>query len=214
MNYNEENKSTKEENIVKESTVNYQAEKKLYTLEDYYALPDDQRVELIDGVFHVMLAPSITHQTFCMEITNKIRNFIQKKQGKCKVLPSPVDVQLDCDDKTMVEPDVIVVCDQDKIIDRCIMGAPDFIVEVLSTSTMNKDMFLKLKKYENAGVREYWMVDAKKQRIITYFFEEDSAPVIYGIDSKIPVKIWSGELEIDFGEIQEYLKSYGNLERE
>lgn len=130
------------------------------------------------------------------------------------MLPFPVDVQLDCDDKTMVQPDVIVVCDHDKIIDRCIMGAPDFVVEILSTSTMKKDMFLKLDKYQNAGVREYWMVDAKKGRVITYFFEEDSAPVIYGMDAKIPVKIFDGELEIDFGEIQEYLKSYGNLGEE
>lgn len=84
MNYNEENKSTKEENIVKEPAANYQAEKKLYTLEDYYALPDDQRVELIDGAFYVMLAPSVTHQTFCMTITNKIFDFIQKKRENVK----------------------------------------------------------------------------------------------------------------------------------
>lgn len=221
MNYNDkedkfkkEDKSKKEENCVKERSSNYQSGKKLYTLEDYYALPDDQRAELIDGVFHFMEAPSIKHQTFCMKIMNKIYNYIEEQKGTCKVLPSPVDVQLDCDDKTMVEPDIVVICDDSKITNRCIIGAPDFVVEVLSQSTMKKDMILKLKKYQNAGVREYWLVDAKKERVITYFFEEDLASTIYGMDEKVPVKIFGGKLKIDFGEISEHLQSYGQLGEE
>ena len=71
-------------------------------------------------------------------------------------IASPIDVQLNCDDKTMVQPDVLVVCDREKVIRRCIYGAPDFIIEILSLTSRKKDMFTKLAKYKEAGVREYW----------------------------------------------------------
>ena len=76
---------------------------------------------------------------------------------------APMDVQLDCDEKTMVEPDVLIVCDRDKIVNRCVYGAPDFIIEILSNSTKKKDSVIKLNKYLNAGVREYWMIDPTKK---------------------------------------------------
>ena len=104
-------------------------------------------------------------------------------------IASPIDVQLNCDDKTMVQPDVLVVCDREKVIRRCIYGAPDFIIEILSLTSRKKDMFTKLAKYKEAGVREYWLVD----------------PLIYGFDSKVPVMIFGGECEIDFAEIYEYI---------
>ena len=88
------------------------------------------------------------------------------KKGACLPMISPIDVQLDCDDKTMVEPDVVIVCDRDKIINRCIYGVPDFIIEVLSKSTKKKDSVIKLNKYLNAGVREYWMIDPMKKKVI------------------------------------------------
>ena len=86
------------------------------------------------------------------------------------------------------------------------MGAPDFVVEILSPSTRKKDAFLKLKKYMCAGVREYWMIDLEGSRIVTYFFEDDEFPVIYGMDQKVPVRLYGGELEIDFGQISEELR--------
>ena len=177
-----------------------------YTLQDYYALPEDMRVELIDGYFFEMLSPTTGHQMVIGEIFGFIRDYIRRNKGKCIAFLSPMDVQLDCDDKTMVEPDVLIVCDRDKIIGRCIYGAPDFVVEVLSPSTRKKDITIKLEKYQKAGVREYWMVDLKKERIITCFFEEDIHPVIYGMDAEIPVKIYEGQLKIPFGEITESLE--------
>lgn len=173
-----------------------------YTLEDYYALPDDKRVELIDGYFYDMASPSTIHQIVAAEIWMQIKLYIKEKQGKCIPFIAPIDVQLDCDDKTMVEPDVLIVCDRSKIINRCIMGAPDFVVEVLSESTRRKDVVTKLEKYSKSGVREYWMVDAKKKRVVTYFFEdEDELLGIYGFEDEIPVQIYDGELKIDFKEI-------------
>ncbi len=82
-----------------------------YTLEDYYALPDDQRVELIDGVLYDMSAPYTTHQIASFEICMQLAAYINSQKGLCRALFAPVDVQLDCDDKTMLQPDVLVVCD-------------------------------------------------------------------------------------------------------
>lgn len=89
------------------------------------------------------------------------------------------------------------------------MGAPDFIIEILSDSTAKKDMILKLRKYKAAKVREYWMVDTKRRKVIVYFFEEDAQPVIYGVKDKIPVGIFGKELLIDFAQIEEELVYIG-----
>lgn len=186
---------------VAEAALVYESKKKKYTLDDYYALPDDQRVELIDGVFYDMEAPSTYHQIIGMELGFLLKSFIKEKGGSCIPFASPVDVQLDCDNKTMVQPDVLVLCDRSKLIKRCIYGAPDFIVEVLSKSTKRKDSTIKLSKYVEAGVREYWLVDIEKERVLVYFFEGDDYPTIYGRGDEIPVGIFDGELKIPMAEV-------------
>lgn len=179
-----------------------------YTIEDYYRLSDEERKELIDGTFYDMAAPSVSHQLISMDISVQIAAYIRKKRGDCLVLTAPVDVRLDKDEYTMIQPDIIILCKKEKLRRHCIMGAPDFIIEILSPSTGKKDAFLKLAKYRYAGVREYWMVDPEKKRIVTYFFEEDEFPVIYGMDRLVPVRIYNGELKLDFGEIQSTLMGF------
>ncbi len=177
-----------------------------YTLADYYALPEDQRVELIDGVFYDMTAPSTFHQILAGEAYRQISNYIQTHKGRCIPFISPVDVQLDCDDKTMVEPDVAIVCDKGKIIRRCIMGAPDFVLEVISPGTRRKDYTTKMMKYMNAGVREYWVVDPDKQMIFVYFFESESCcPGIFALDADVPVHIYDGALVINLASVLEWI---------
>ncbi len=195
-----------DENMIRETTVPYGKKQGSYTLEDYYALPDDIRVELIDGVIYDMSAPTLAHQFVGGEIFFKIKQYINGKQGNCIPFAAPVDVQLDCDDKTMVQPDVIIVCDKDKRINRCVYGAPDFVAEVLSPSTRKKDSMIKLRKYQEAGVREYWMIDLKNEKVITYFFEEDVIPVIYGAEDEVPVRIYGDDLKISMKEIFERIK--------
>lgn len=178
-----------------------------YTLENYYALPPDQRVELIDGYFFKMEAPSVVHQIVVFALGNFLRNFISEKGGSCIPFVAPTDVQLDGDEYTMIEPDVFVVCDRNKLTKKCIVGAPDLMIEVLSPSTRNKDLRTKLMKYMVAGVREYWLVDADRRSILVYRLEDLGAfPTIYGFCDKVPVGIFGDELTIDFLEIEKQLE--------
>lgn len=194
--------------VMRETPFVYSSHKKQgeYTLKDYYELPDDQRVELIDGVIYDMSSPTSAHQLITGFLYSKFVGYVADKGGSCLPMISPMDVQLDCDDKTMVQPDVIIVCDRDKVINRCVYGAPDFVLEVLSKSTRKKDMVIKLNKYMNAGVKEYWLIDPDKLRVLVYDFDQDNYPAIYGFDSKVPIAVWNNECEIDFREVYEYIR--------
>ncbi|WP_408072044.1 Uma2 family endonuclease [Butyrivibrio sp. JL13D10] len=181
-----------------------------YTIEDYYAIPEDQKVELIDGCFYDMTAPTPIHQIISSSIFYSIRSFIMENSGSCIVLYSPIDVQLDCNDKTMVQPDIIIVCDDNKIRDRSIYGAPDFVLEILSPSTRRKDMFIKSEKYCNAGVKEYWMIDPKKKVLIVYnFMEEDFTPAIVPLVGDYPMALYAGRLCISLDEISNAIDRFG-----
>jgi Uma2 family endonuclease len=169
-------------------------------------LPDDQRVELIDGYFFYMEAPSLVHQRIAGEVYRQIANFIREKQGNCIPFISPIDVQLDCDEHTMVQPDVSILCHEERMTRQCIFGAPDFVLEIISPSTKRKDSIKKLAKYENAGVREYWILDPYEKRILVYFFENEICPAIYGFDKPVPINIYNGELEIDLTEIVQWVQ--------
>lgn len=174
-----------------------------YTMEDYIALPEDLRVELIDGYFYDMAAPHGLHQAVCGYLHARLLDHVTRNKGTCYPFISPFDVQLDCDDKTVVQPDVLVMCDRGKFQRGHLFGAPDLVIEVLSPSTKRKDMVLKLRKYQNAGVREYWMVDTQKRVIIQHDLENGLSPAIYGFDAEIPVLIWEGKCRINLKEMSE-----------
>ena len=175
-----------------------------YTAEDYYTLPDEKRVELIDGVFYDMASPGSMHQILVSRIFMAFANYIDSNRGTCIPLISPMDVQLDKDDKTMLQPDVLIVCDREKFQKRIVYGAPDLVVEILSESTRNKDLLIKLNKYYNAGVREYWIVGPKNRQVIVYTFENGVEVHMYDAESVVPVDIFGGECRVDFGKIFEY----------
>lgn len=194
-------------NELKETQTSYRVKTQGdYTLEDYYEIPEDIRVELIDGIIYTMSSPTSIHQLITGYIYGRLLQYVMEKKGKCIPMISPIDVQLDCDDKTMVQPDIIVVCDKDKVVHHCVYGAPDFIIEVLSKSTKKRDAIVKLNKYMNAGVKEYWMIDPERKVVIIYDFEHEIYPTIYGFDAKIPVNIWNGECVIDFAELYKYIE--------
>lgn len=191
---------------VSEVAYNYLAKRQgEYTVEDYYQIPDERRVELIDGRIYDMAAPTSIHQILAGVLYARLLNYVMGKDGKCLPIISPIDVQLNCDNKTMVQPDVIVVCDRNKVIKRCCYGAPDLIIEIISPSSKKRDMMIKANKYMDAGVREYWIVDPDKLKVIVYNFMKDDYS-IYGFDSTIPVLIWDGDCTIDFKEVYEHVK--------
>jgi len=180
-----------------------------FTLDDYYAIPDERRVELIEGVIYDMSAPTVTHQLIAGAIFNDISNYIRKNKGRCIPMISPVNVQIKCDDKNMVQPDVFVLCDRGKFKEENIYGAPEFIVEVISPSSRRKDNFIKLLLYCEAGVQEYWLVDPKKKYVLVYDLQNEEVDMAktYTFEEKVPVGIFDGKCLIDFKEIDEYITS-------
>lgn len=193
---------TENSEIIKEALA-YDVTRK-YTVDDYYALPEDVRVELIDGTFYFMEAPGAAHQTIIGEMYYAIKRYIKSHKGNCRVFLSPIDVKLDNDNKTMVQPDLMVICDRKKVDKRRCNGAPDFLVEIVSKSSSRLDYIKKLNKYLDAGVREYWIVDPDKRTITAYRFEQDTTPINYTFSDRIPVGIWE-DCTIDFNEVEKEL---------
>lgn len=185
-----------------------------YTLEDYSALPDEERWELIDGYLIRMDSPTTEHQIILGNLYIAFRKCIDDHHAPCKVLFAPMDVQLDMDDRTIVEPDLIVLCDSEKLRKKRLFGAPDLLVEILSPSTRSKDTIWKNRKYQSAGVKEYWMVDPEKRKVLVNCFENTEGEYrsrFYDFSEKIPVGISGGECGIDFAPIlQELEELYGN----
>ena len=143
----------------------------IYTIDDIYALPDGEHAELIDGQIYYMSPPSRRHQRILSFLHLEIGTYIRNNNDSCEVYPAPFAVFLNEDDTTYVEPDISVICDTSKLNDRGCLGAPDWIIELVSPSSKYMDYFTKLMKYCNAGVREYWIVDPLKNLIITYNLE-------------------------------------------
>lgn len=143
-----------------------------YTFADYLAWGDDERIEIIHGEAIVaQAAPSPAHQEAVQQISRQIGNYLEGK--KCKVYPAPFAVYLNDDeqDTTVVEPDISIVCDLSKINNYGCKGAPDMVIEVLSPSTARRDRLEKLNLYEQAGVKEYWIVDTVEQAVQVFLLE-------------------------------------------
>lgn len=184
---------------------------KHYTYRDYLTWPDDFRCELIEGKVYLMTpAPVLAHQDVAGEI------FVQAKQalrGKpCRAFIAPVDVRLpshaEADDDTdiVVQPDVLVVCNPDKLDRRGVRGAPDWVVEVLSPSTAGKDQIEKRRIYERHGVLEYWLVHPTDRVLTVYRLNhaEYGKPDIYPLAGQTPVAALPG-VSIDWNELAPYL---------
>ena len=180
---------------------------RVYTHEDFMNLPEDMRVELIDGVFYEMYpedpitgmsAPKRVHQKLVTTLLRRIGNYIEDNGGSCEVYPAPFEVRVKADNKNTVEPDISVICDPSKLTDEGCMGAPDWIIEIVSPSNPGNDYIRKLNLYRESGVREYWIIDPVKMKISVYEFEKgSSSPQEYTFEDKIKAGIYD-DLEIDF----------------
>ena len=177
------------------------AQEKYYTTEDYYNMPEEIRAELIEGQIVYMATPSTQHQRISGRLYAAIFNYINAKGGDCEVFPAPVSVQLCKEDDTIVEPDISVICDPDKITERGCVGAPDWIIEIVSPSNAKHDYITKLSLYSNANVKEYWIIDAEQNKIYVYDLQDNKLVLSpYTFRDKIKVGIYE-DFYIDFSDL-------------
>ena len=172
---------------------------KHYTYADYLQWPEDTRYELIDGeAFLMSPAPLVEHQEVAGEVYRQLANQLDGKP--CRPFIAPVDVRLPRKDETdaaidtVVQPDVLVVCDLSKIDRRGVRGAPDWLLEVLSPSTAAHDQIAKRRTYERAGVREYWLVHPGDRTLTVYVLDNGQygRPEIYELKDATPVGVLPG----------------------
>ena len=173
---------------------------KKYTVEEFMAFTakeDLARYELADGDIYAMSSPSSNHQDIAGFIYSRFRDFFDKK--KCKAYIAPLDVHLEADDrknKSVFQPDVLVVCDANKIKRDGIHGAPDLVVEIVSPSSSATDYILKFKYYLKFKVKEYWIVDTEKILLFNLINDEYAA-TIFHFSSVVTSRLFP-DLKIDF----------------
>lgn len=172
-----------------------------YTYADYCTWDDEERWELIDGVPYAMAAPFVPHQEALGNIYVQMAVFLRKK--KCRVFLAPMDVRLNADtrDDTVVQPDILVVCDHSKIDRRGIIGAPDMVVEILSPSSASHDTIRKFMLYLRTGVREYWIVDPDTGSVIVNILQDGTyVAKTYDKTAAVPVSVLEG-CSVDMTEV-------------
>ena len=178
-----------------------QPQPQITSLEQYEALPENIRAEVFDDQIYYMAGPSQEHQTLSTELTTILNSYIKSRNYPCRVFHAPFDVKLSDTPLTIVQPDLMIVCDRDKLDGKRCNGAPDFIIEIVSPSTAADDYIRKLYYYKNANVREYWIVNPKTHTVNVFDFELDQKSGQYSFDDAIPVCIYE-DLGICISELQ------------
>lgn len=174
------------------------SQEKHYTYADLLSWDDDPtRYELYNGQLRALSAPTHIHQMILTELLTQIHVYLRNKH--CRIYPTPFDIRLFEQKRdhpetvtTVVQPDLCVVCDNDKKVDRQgVHGAPDLVIEILSPSTKQYDCLIKFKLYQQAGVREYWIVDPDKQLVLVYTLADGQyyVPEIYTAKDTVPVGV-------------------------
>ncbi|MGM0410880.1 MAG: Uma2 family endonuclease [Bacillota bacterium] len=191
-------------NDKKKNSIREKAENHLYTYGDYLSWSDEKRYELIDGQVYLMTpSPSRRHQKIVVELIRQFSSFLQDK--KCEVYTAPFDVRLpedeekDEDIKTVIQPDILVVCDEKKLDEKGCKGAPDLVIEIISPSSAGRDRKYKRNLYEKHGVKEYWLVDYSEEIVEVYLLTIDNEykkAKVYLKENIVPVKVLN-ELEIN-----------------
>jgi len=136
-----------------------------------------------------------------MWISVKIAQYIAEKGGPCKVIQAPFAVYIANDEHNYVEPDVVVICDRDKLDERGCHGAQDWVIEIVSLSSKYMDYVRKLALYQRTGVREYWLVDLIGKCITVYGMEKKEGPEVHSFSDKVRAGIYE-DFFIDFGEYE------------
>ena len=172
--------------------------KECYTVEEYLSWGENVRAELYEGMLIMLAQPTARHQSVLGEIFVQLHAFLKGKS--CKAYVAPLGVKLFHGEDTIFEPDIVVICDMSKL-DRIYHGAPDMVVEILSPSTASKDMLLKHRKYLQAGVREYWVVDPQLKIVRVYLLKNGKYDSVDYLETgRVPVHTLEG-CEIDIQKV-------------
>jgi Uma2 family endonuclease len=173
-------------------------ENRRYTYADYLEWEGPQRYQLLNGEVFQMASPSVAHQALLMGLSMQFGNWLQGKP--CKVFFAPLDVRLfpeeDNSDDTVVQPDLLVVCDKDKLGKGAVNGAPDLVIEIISDSDSYPESFAKFHNYLEAKVREYWVIYPEVKGVHVHVYENGHyISTVCKDDDRIPVTVLPG-LEI------------------
>lgn len=175
------------------------------TIEEYYEYTGEERCELIGGHIYYMTAPTRRHQAILRELVSLIDRHIKDKDGDCIVYPAPFSVQLSDTEDTVLEPDISIICDRKKLTDRGCLGAPDWIIEIASPTSISHDYIEKLKLYNKAGVREYWIVNPSDRSVTVYPLERSQVADSYKFTDIVPAGIYE-DFSLDFNQIIAMMK--------
>ncbi|KGK81037.1 hypothetical protein DP73_21870 [Desulfosporosinus sp. HMP52] len=180
----------------------------LFTYQDYLTWPEVERWELLNGkAYNMTPAPSRKHQEISGQLHTLFNNYMKGKQ--CRVYAAPFDVRLpqvhETADQTstVVQPDLVIICDKHKLDDRGCIGSPDLVIEITSPSTFQKDLKEKFNLYEKVGVREYWIVHPEEKTISVFQLTKEgkfSRPEVYIEKDSIAVGIFQ-DLIIDLQDV-------------
>lgn len=181
----------------------------LWTYADYLTWPDEERWEIMEGVAYSMSpAPGTRHQRISRSVSLQIAGFLLGK--KCELFVAPFDVRLSdrtglTDDKviTVVQPDLLVVCDSTKLDERGCNGSPDIVIEITSPSTGKNDLTIKFELYQRHGIKEYWIILPEENAVMIFRLQENGrygSPTSFGGTDCFKVPLL-GDLEIDLGQV-------------
>jgi len=198
------------EKRTKSKFLGHPVEDEFYTYADYSEWDDDVRYELIEGVAYVMGAPTANHQETLMEFAMQFRTHLKGKQ--CRLLIAPFDVRLNAEshDNTVVQPDIVVICDSSKIRGiggKSCVGAPDLVIEILSPSTATLDKSIKRLVYEKSGVREYWIVNLNKKFVDVFILEDGKYGRATTYTDTVPVHVLE-DFHINLTDVFESINEY------
>lgn len=178
-----------------------------YTYADYLTWPENEQWELFDGIPYMQAAPSWQHQAVSAALLSQFHNYLSGKE--CQVFASPFDLRLpnreekDEETNNVFQPDIVVICDKNKLKGTGYFGTPTLVIEISSPSTSRTDRVLKFNKYEKAGVKEYWIVEPDGKYVSIFTLQEDKRygrPESYTEENKVKVSVFP-DLLIDLSQI-------------
>ena len=184
--------SKQEPCLVGEAATSYCYTARSYNSTDIESLSEGTRAELINGKLYLLAAPTRIHQFLVGELLFALKSHIRTSNGGCHVYTAPFAVRLFADDSTYVEPDLAVICNKDNLTEKGCNGAPDITIEIVSPGNASHDYVTKLAKYQQAGVREYWIINPETQKTLVMNFENSANTGEYDFADSITSGVLSG----------------------